>query len=383
MYKKENFTRENFNSELVEYVGDRINNGHYSDAILAGTKCLTDTLRQKGGVEGDGAQLVGQTLGGAAPKLPLNNLQTTSEKDEQKGIEQLLRGFYIGIRNPRTHENMEDTEEFCIRMMVVIDTVLQYLEREVEEFDVQKFTARIYDPHFVPSEEYAQSLTAQIPNDKLTLAFRVAFERRSERDIRDIKLAFRSMYQLMPEDDLSVATECVGEALREAVENSEIADLFRLLKPSAWQLLQDDVRIRLENLIIDSCNEGRYDYYGGLEKGALGTWANSFGRYFSRKRDLAEALITRLTSDWYTQNYVGEKFMYSLPALVTDEDQLEDLAENLAYAALSNKAKIVRRELIEAAGNYPKKLKELLKVSVQEIKQSDPSYANQLLDALS
>jgi len=75
--------------------------------------------------------------------------------------------------------------------------------------------------------------------------------------------------------------------------------------------------------------------------------------------------------------------MYSLPALVTDEDQLEDLAENLAYAALSNKAKIVRRELIEAAGNYPKKLKELLKVSVQEIKQSDPSYANQLLDALS
>lgn len=382
MYKKENFTEENFNKDLVAYVGDRINNGHYSDAILAGTKCLTDALRQKGGVEGDGAQLVGQVLGGAAPKLPINSLQTTSEKDEQKGIEQVLRGYYIGIRNPRTHENMEDTEEFCIRIMVVIDTILQYLEREVQEFDVQKFTDRIYDPHFVSSEEYAESLVAQIPNDKLILAFKAAFERRNERDIKDIKLAFRAMYQLMSEDDLSVATECVGEALREAVENAEIADLFRILKPSAWQLLQDDVKIRVENLVIDSCKKGRYDYYKGLEKGALGTWSNRFGRYFSRKRDLAEALISRLTSDWYTQNYVGKKFMYSLPAIVTDEDQLEELAENLAYAALSNKAKIVRSELLEAAANYPKKLKELLKVSVQERKQNDSSYANELLDVL-
>ncbi len=63
MYTKENFTEENFSKELVKYVGNRIHNGHYSDAILAGTKYLTDVLRQKGGVEGDGAQLVGQVLG--------------------------------------------------------------------------------------------------------------------------------------------------------------------------------------------------------------------------------------------------------------------------------------------------------------------------------
>ena len=270
MYTKENFTEENFNKELVAYVGNRINNGHYCDAILAGTKYLTDVLRQKGGVEGDGAQLVGQVLGGTAPKLPINSLQTTSEKDEQKGIEQLLRGYYMGVRNPRTHENMEDTEEFCIRIMVIIDTMLQYLEREVQEFDVTKFTDRIYDPHFVASEEYAESLVAQVPNNKLIQAFKTAFDRRNESDVKDIKFAFSAMYQLMSEDDLSVATKYVGDALRDAVENSEIADLFRLLKPSAWQLLQDDVKIRIENLVIDSCKKGRYDYYAGLEKETKG-----------------------------------------------------------------------------------------------------------------
>jgi uncharacterized protein (TIGR02391 family) len=383
VYTKENFTEENFNKKLVKYVGNRIHNGHYSDAILAGTKCLTDVLREKGDVEGDGTQLVGQVLGGTAPKLQINSLQTTSEKDEQKGIEQLLRGYYMGVRNPRTHENMEDTEEFCIRIMILIDTMLQYLEREVQEFNVIKFTDRIYDPHFVASEEYAESLVAQVPGNKLIHAFKAAFDRRNESDIKDIKFAFNAMYQVMSEDDLSVATKHVGDALREAVENSEIADLFRLLKPSAWQLLQDDVKIRIENLVIDSCNKGRYDYYSGLEKGALGTWGNRFGRYFTRKRDLADALISCLTSDWYTQNYVGKKFMYSLPAIVSDDDQLEELAENLAYAALSNKAKIVRSELLEASANYPKKLKELLKVSVQERKQNDSSYADELLNAQS
>lgn len=382
MFAKENFTEEHFRPGLVQYVGNRIVNGHYTDAILAGTKYLTDVLREKGGVEGDGAQLVGQVLGGAAPKVPLNSLQTTSEKDEQKGIEQLLRGYYMGIRNPRTHENVEDTEEFCIRVMVIIDTMLQYLEREVEEFDVGMFVERIYDPHFVASEEYAEALVAQIPNDKLVRVFISAFDRRNDGDIKDIKYAFRAMYQLMSEDDLPAATEHVGLALRDAVEMSDIADLFRLLKPSAWQLLQEDVKMRIENLVIDSCKKGKYDYYAGLEKGSLGTWGNTLGRYFSRKNDLAGVLISRLENDWYTQNYVGKYFMFSLPAIVTDDNQREELAENLAYAALSNKAKIVREKLLEAGANYPKKLKALLKVSVQERKHNDTTYADELLEQL-
>lgn len=383
MFNKENFTIDNFDPELTSSIGSRIDNGEYTDAILAGTKYLTEVLREKGGCEGDGAQLVGQVLGGASPKLPINSLQTVTEKDEQKGLEQLLRGYYIGIRNPRTHEITEDTEDYCIRIMVLIDTMIQYLKREVEEFDVSAFVNRIYDPHFVASEEYAEALISQVPANKIINVFLDAFDRRNEGRTKDIKFAFRAMYQLMPEENLNSAIECIGEKLKVATETSDIANLFRLMKPNAWQLLQDDVRMRIENMVIEGCNKGRYDNYAGIEKGSIGTWGNTLGRYFSRRENLGNALLCRLESDWYTQNYVGKYFMYSLPAIISSDEQLELLADKLAYAALSNKAKVVRSKLLEVCENYPEKLKGLLRVATQERQHNDEKYAAELLDKLS
>lgn len=383
MFTKNNFNADNFNAGLVAAVGNRIESDLFTDAIIAGTKYLTDTLREKGGCEGDGAQLVGQVLDGTAPKLPINTLRTVSEIDEQKGIAQLLRGYYIGIRNPRTHEATEDTEEFCIRIMVLIDTMLQFLNREVEEFDVPGFVNRIYDPHFVASSEYAHALISQVPNDKLIDVFQIAFARRNDGDIKQVEVAFQAIYQLMPEGNLKAAIECVGDALREATESSDIANLFKLLKPSAWQLLQDDVKMRVENIVIESCNEGRFDKYSGIEKGSIGTWGTTFGRYFSRKDDLGVAILSRLLNDWYTQNYIGKYYMYSLPSIITDEGVFDELSNNLSYAVLGNQAEVVRTKLLEVCSNYPEKLKESLKVHAQERKHSDPEYAEQLFEVLS
>lgn len=383
MFTKKNFNKDNFDEDLVSAVGNRLSNGEYTDAIIAGTKYLTDILREKGGAEGDGASLVGQVLGGNAPKLPINKLQTVSEKDEQKGIEQLLRGFYTGIRNPRTHEITLDTEGFAIRILIMIDTILIYLKREVEDFDVFSFVDRIYDPHFVASPDYAEALISQVPSDKLIDVFQTAFARRSEGKANDIKYAFMAMYQVLPEESLTPVIECIGKVLRTETDTAEIANLFRLLKPNAWQLLQSDVKMRMENMIIEECKKGSYDIYSGMVKGALGSWGNTFGRYFSRKTDLGNALISRLMSDWYTQNYVAKYFIYALPAIISEDSQLEKLAENLAYAALSNKAKLVRTELLEACENYPTKLKDILKVAIQERKDNDAEYAEKILNILS
>ena len=382
MFTKENFTKDNFDHGLVDAVGERISNSAYTDAILAGTKYLTHILREKGSCEGDGSQLVGQVLGGNAPKFPINSLQSISEKDEQKGLEQIIRGFYVGIRNPRTHEITEDSEEYCIRAMVFIDTFLNYLHRETKGFDSEGFVERIYDPHFVASKEYSETLLSQVPENNVIDVFRIAFKRRAEGRIKDIRFAFKAMYQLMPEEDVTSAIEIVGEALRIETETSDIVDLFRLLKPRAWQLLQDDVKQRIENMVIDNCKVGHYDLYSGIDRGSLGTWGNTFGKYFTRRDDLADAIISRLESSWYTQNYIAQYFIYSIPSIVRGDGKREELAENLAYAALSNNAKLVRSKLLDACENYPENLKAFLRVSVQERRENDPRYADKLLEKL-
>lgn len=381
MFSKDLFTKDNFDSGLVDAVGNRLANGEYSDAIIAGVKYLTDTLREVGGVEGDGAQLVGQVLGGTAPIFALNKLQTVSEKDEQKGIEQFIRGIYIGIRNPRTHDAIEDTEDFAVRVLVAVDLSLQYLAREAQVFDVAAFVNRIYEPHFVPNAEYAQALVSEIPNDKVVPVFLAAFSRRTEGDLEKTRHAFTALYQLMNAEQMAEVTHALGDELRGIVDTAKIAEIFRLLKPEAWSTLQGDVRMRMENIIIEACKEGTYDVHSGLVNGGIGTWGNTFGRYFTRRDDLADALINRLYASWYTQNFVGKYYMYPLPALITGE-RIEKAIDALAYAALGNKAKAVRARLLEVAQNYPEPWKNALKVAVQERKDSDPEYADSLLGVL-
>ena len=383
MFKKENFNEHNFDKNLVEAIGSRLDHGLYTDAILQGTKYLTKLLREKSGCEGDGANLVGKVLGGNVPKVPINNGNTVSEKDEQKGIEQLLRGYYIGIRNPRTHEVTEDTEEFCIRILILLDTMLQYINAEVDEFDINSVVDKIYEPHFVPSVEYAEALVAHVPNEKLVDVFIHAFDRRDEGKISDIKFAFNVIYQLISGEDEKKVTEYLGNSLRETVEDTDITVIFRLLKPSAWQYLQDDVKIRMENIIINSCATGRYDMYASsASHGVIGTWGNIFGRYFTRINDLGETIISRLTNDWYTQNYIANYYPYAIPSIITENEMLKRLAEQLAYAAIDNQAKILRTKLLEAVKNYPVELKDYLKVSVQERRYNDEDYADKLLAEL-
>ena len=54
---------------------------NYSHAILDSMHHLSNLLRDKTGVDGDGASLVGQALGGDSPRLRLNKLQTETERN--------------------------------------------------------------------------------------------------------------------------------------------------------------------------------------------------------------------------------------------------------------------------------------------------------------
>lgn len=131
--------------ELWETIVKNYQNENYKGAIVDSIFFLTDTIRNKTGLEGDGSSLIGQAFGGENPRIKLNNLQTDSEKDVQRGIQEILRGIYTGIRNPRSHDALIDEKETADAIIVFINYLLGMLDKSKLSFEEDEYVKRIFD----------------------------------------------------------------------------------------------------------------------------------------------------------------------------------------------------------------------------------------------
>jgi uncharacterized protein (TIGR02391 family) len=103
---------------------------NYTDAIKDAMSVVTETLRDKSGLDGDGTELVGKALGFGkdnSPRIRINKLQTETEKNIQIGLQEILRGLYSLVRNPRIHEKVDDSKKTADTIITFIDYLLGFL----------------------------------------------------------------------------------------------------------------------------------------------------------------------------------------------------------------------------------------------------------------
>jgi uncharacterized protein (TIGR02391 family) len=64
---------------------------------------LAIKIRDRTDLPTDGAELVDRAFGGELPLLAINSRQTESERSEQRGFANLLKGTFDTFRNPTAH----------------------------------------------------------------------------------------------------------------------------------------------------------------------------------------------------------------------------------------------------------------------------------------
>jgi uncharacterized protein (TIGR02391 family) len=87
---------------------------------------VADKMRSKTGLTDDGGALVDRVLAGDLPLLAINALATESERSEQRGFANLVKGIFGMFRNPTAHApkitwavNKEDAEEVFTLLSLV------------------------------------------------------------------------------------------------------------------------------------------------------------------------------------------------------------------------------------------------------------------------
>lgn len=90
--------------DVLRFCREELFADNYFHAVLEAVTSVADKLRTRTGLIDDGAGLVDRALASDLPMLAINPLETASEKMEQRGFANLLRGTFGMFRNPTAHE---------------------------------------------------------------------------------------------------------------------------------------------------------------------------------------------------------------------------------------------------------------------------------------
>jgi uncharacterized protein (TIGR02391 family) len=105
---------------------------NYFHAVQEAVKSVADKMRTRTGLTDDGAPLVDRVLAGDPPLLAINPRSTASERSEQSGFANLVRGTFGMFRNPTAHEarihwsmSKEDAED----LLTIVSLIHRRLDK--------------------------------------------------------------------------------------------------------------------------------------------------------------------------------------------------------------------------------------------------------------
>jgi uncharacterized protein (TIGR02391 family) len=292
----------------------------FTNAILDAIYMLSDVIRERSGLEGDGVPLIGAAFGGSSPKLKVNRLQTESEQNMQRGVEALLRGLYQAIRNPRSHGASQDDERDAAALLLFVDYLLRVVAKSGSPFSLTAFVGRILDPDFVPNERYSTLLVKEIPANRRLVTCREVFARRSQVDGDKVAFFFRVILGVMSAEETAELCEVISEELRQTDDDDTIRFVLQAFPAEFWPRLDEVARLRIENKLIRSVADGKWEArQRRCNGGALGTWAGRIIQHFTLMQELWRTLANKLrSSDVEQQDYVFQYFTAHAPNCFDD-----------------------------------------------------------------
>ena len=291
-----------FQNEISDSLWDSISKNYesqnYQAAILDAIFHLLKIIRDRTDLDLDGVALIGKSFGGSDPILKVNSMRTESEKNEQKGVESMLRGLYQGIRNPRAHEKVDDNKSTCDSLIVFIDFLLKLVEGSKTQFDIGEFCSRVFDPEFVKTEEYSNLLIDQIPENKIFDVILSIINQRNKLKSNTFYFLIKAFQRKISNEQNKELSIIASEILQKTTEDQDIRLFTSGFQKEDWEKIELTARLRTENKLLKSFEDGTFDLPNNqCGSGSLGTWLTNIVTNMEMKDKFDYILAKKLSSD--------------------------------------------------------------------------------------
>ncbi|MBN8443832.1 MAG: protein kinase [Thauera sp.] len=220
-------------------------------------------------------------------------------------------------------------------------------EPEQRVISIDHIYARLTEPDFVNTKQYAEALLEQIPSGAANNLLRKI----ADDGVYDYKHKnfISGIWPKLSANEKSEFLAHLSTIIDSQTPKGRWWPPIRILEAigtSNWNNLSKLARIRIESLMIKDVLAGYKDAYGGRTQqgGSLGTYVVGFWQYFTDKAGLAANLISMLRQSWYTQNYIATHFMHIIPEIAEATGTRAEFIEAFAVAK-RNDAKTVINNL--------------------------------------
>lgn len=102
--------------------------GYFREAMINSMLCLFDMIREESGLQDDGANLIGKAFSIDNPRIILADLQSESGRNIQKGIIQILQGYFQAYRNVGSHSlNARFQEKDVLSVLIAVSRLYEQI----------------------------------------------------------------------------------------------------------------------------------------------------------------------------------------------------------------------------------------------------------------
>jgi hypothetical protein len=251
------------------------------------------------------------------------------------------------------------------------------LQVRSEPFSMHYSGDSIGDTEFVESKRYAELLVEEIPQNRRSDALVALFEVRTTVDARKLRFLISTLLSALDEPQLAQYLAIVSDEMRTATEFAAIRSLLQMLTPELWPKTSEASRLRIENKLIREIKEGEI-LVRGKTTGALCTWAGSFMKAFTLRKEGANILISKLEdNDADDRHYVAKHFLHHLPEILIEEGETKRAVRAIS-TAIRNEDPNLREAVINRIRTFPTSWQSKLSAELQDI--TDPKNPAVVLD---
>lgn len=283
----------------------------YTEALRDAAFLLKDILQNKSGeFDKDNSKLVEAVLNGTSPVLKVNNFTTQTEKDFQSGISLGIKGIFMHVRNPISHEKIVYEKADADAILMYIDYLLRQIDKSNGVSLIEEWLPLVADATFTDTEEYAKELIKEVPKKKVYELLLAIYNHRCDLPRYRLKFFIRELVGKLTNEEKNNFVNMVNIDLAKTSGDYGLSMFFHFFGEHFYSSLKKVVKLRIEDLVYQGITNGKI--VGGKAEGCyapMATWAINHINRFETQDKCIICILNKAISNKAESDYVSQYFL--------------------------------------------------------------------------